>query len=341
MRRASYRALACGIVFCLATGCSSLADTLGISPPAHKLLDSAKDIRDTAPVPLPIGRELAKELLPPHLIQPGDSLLIQPVELDSPLRLPPDQVVQQDGTIDLGKYGQPIVAGKTVRQLEVELGELIKDPDKKPVAMTVRLVGKPSSVYYVFGEVNAPGAYPVTGRETVMDGVVAAGGLTRKASTENIILSRPTTPNGCRIVYPVCWPQIVQLGDTTTNYQLLPGDRIYVPSQGLLESFLPSKHQHNCSACTRPQMSCYGYGNGMGCGPGCDAPAPGGNIYLPVPNRQSAAGTNSSAMPPVVALPPNQLPGGATGPSLEASSPNSGASSLMLPSIPFSATDSK
>src|SRR5215218_6471316 len=89
-----------------AIGCSTVTDTLGISTPNYPLEKGAKAIRDTAPVPAPIPRELAKELLPTHVVEPGDTLLVQPVELDAPVRLPPDQPVQPDGTIDLGVYGR-------------------------------------------------------------------------------------------------------------------------------------------------------------------------------------------------------------------------------------------
>ena len=62
----------------------------------------------------------------------------------------------------------------------------------------------------------------------------------------------PTVRLGCpRIVLPVCWKQIVQLGDTTTNYQIAPGDRIYVPGRGFMAS-LPgfSKHEKSPCACS-------------------------------------------------------------------------------------------
>jgi polysaccharide export outer membrane protein len=121
---AAFGLLVIGVV-----GCSSLGDSLGISPPTNPLLKDTKAIRDAAPVPAPGGRELAKELLPTHIVEPGDTLLVQPVELDSPVRLPPDQTVQPDGTIDLGVYGRPIVAGKTLTQIEVQLRELIKTHD--------------------------------------------------------------------------------------------------------------------------------------------------------------------------------------------------------------------
>ena len=206
------------------------------------------------------GRELAKELLPTHIVAAGDTLLVQPVELDSPVRLPPDQAVQPDGTIDLGVYGRPIVAGKTLPQIETQIKDIIAAHDKgKPSAVTVRLIGRPTQVFYVLGEVNAP-AFPITGRETVLDAIIAAGGVTRRASLGNIVLARPTLPDGCRIVFPVCYRYIMQLGDTTTNYQLQPGDRVFVPSQGLLESIFPKKCQTPAAACSRPQVPCFGGG---------------------------------------------------------------------------------
>ena len=262
----------------IAVGCSSL----GLSTPTNPLTPEAKNARDAATVPAPIARELAKELHPAYVVEPGDTLLVQPVELDAPVRLPPDQPVFPDGTIDLGKYGRPVVAGKTLPQIETTIRDQIKPHEKEAVAVTVRLIGRVSKVYYVLGEVNAPGAFPITGRETVLDGIIAAGGLGRKASQRNIILDRPSPPDGCRIVFPVCYPQIVQLGDTTTNYQLMPGDRIFVPSQGLLESLLPARclEKRACAACKGPQIPCGGAGCSATAGCGThDAP---GTLPLPV-----------------------------------------------------------
>jgi hypothetical protein len=71
-----------------------------------------------------------------------------------------------------------------------------------------------------------------------------------------MILSRPTAPDCCRIVVPICYDEIVQHGDTTTNYQLMPGDRIFVPSQSVCEAccgwFKNEDHVcgcHTSSAC--------------------------------------------------------------------------------------------
>src|SRR5262249_4867253 len=75
-----------------------------------------------------------------------------------------------------------------------------------------------------------------------------------------------------------------QLGDTSTNYQILPGDRIFVPNKGLLEMICPKKQE--CVPCGRPQTPC---------------PPPPGDCTHPVHLLQSPAA-------PFLAPDPNPLP---------------------------------
>jgi protein involved in polysaccharide export with SLBB domain len=271
-----------GLFLLMAAGCSTLGESLGFTPPANPLSKTAKAVRDAAPVPAPVPRELAMELLPAHVVEPGDTLLVQPVELDAPVRLPPDQPVQPDGTIDLGKYGRPVVAGKTLPEVEQIVVEAIKAKEKNTIAITVRLLARPGNVYYVLGEVNAPGAFPITGSNTVLSAITQAGGPTRRASEQNIILARPSAPDGCRLVLPVCYTNIVQLGDTTTNYQIHPGDRIFVPSKGTLENLFPVRCQKGVGPCNTPQVPCFG-GAGAPCtGTPAGAPCTGAPAGVPV-----------------------------------------------------------
>jgi protein involved in polysaccharide export with SLBB domain len=236
----------------LLTGClggrSSLTGT-------HRLLPSTEALEQ--PVPVAFPRELDKHVLPPYIVEPGDVLLVQPADLDSPVRLPGDQPILPDGTINLGRYGHILVAGKTVD----EIAGLIKatvEPQAKDVGIiNVRLVTRASKVYYVLGEVNAPGAFPISGRETVLDAIIAAGGLTERAAHKKVILSRPTAPDSCRIVLPVCYNEIVQHGDTTSNYQLAPGDRIYVASKAAWEDWFSHDHdKKSCVTCSTPTGPC-------------------------------------------------------------------------------------
>jgi polysaccharide biosynthesis/export protein len=240
------------LVACLLAGCSSgPGSPFSAFSPTHKLLDSAKAMKQAAPVPAAVPRELDKRPQPPYVVEPGDVLLVLPADVDSPVRLPGDQPVMPDGTIQLGKYGRLQVAGKTVDEIEAAVKAQVDVKDAG--VFTVRVVTRQSKVYYVIGEVNAPGAYQLSGRETVLDAILAAGGLTDRASRGNIILDRPTAPDSCRTVLPVCWSEIVQLGDTSTNYQMTAGDRVYVPARTFWEDFC---HKPQCPCGSRPQTAC-------------------------------------------------------------------------------------
>ncbi len=225
------------------------------APPTHKLLDAADAFRKEAPVPAAVPRELDKRPQPPYVVEPGDVLLVQPADVDSPLRLPGDQPVMPDGTIHLGKYGKLEVAGKTVDEVESAAKTLVEAQSKDAGVITVRVVTRTSKVYYVLGEVNSPGAFQLSGRETVLDAILAAGGLTDRAAREKIILDRPTAPDACRVVLPVCYSEIVQLGDTATNYQITAGDRVYVPSRDFWDD-CHLKKTKECGPCGRTQSAC-------------------------------------------------------------------------------------
>src|SRR5436190_12845374 len=69
---------------------------------ANGLSIDARLIRDVSEAPAGAGRELDKTPGEEYRVEPGDVLLVQPVELSSPLRLPGDQPVLPDGTIRLG-----------------------------------------------------------------------------------------------------------------------------------------------------------------------------------------------------------------------------------------------
>jgi polysaccharide biosynthesis/export protein len=224
-----------------AAGCSS--NRLTFFPERHNMLESTRTLRDQTTIPSNIPRELDKHVLPTYLVEPGDVLLVTVSDLDSTIRLPGDQPVLPDGTISLGRYGRPVVAGRSIEEIEAIVGALVKGKNGGTPPVSVRLVSRQSKVFYVLGEVNAPGAFPLSGRETVLDGIIAAGGMTDRASRKDIVLTRPTRPNECRIVLPVCYREIVQLGDTTTNYQLAPGDRIFVPSKSACEDLFNCRHE--------------------------------------------------------------------------------------------------
>jgi polysaccharide export outer membrane protein len=240
-------------------GCATSSRGLPFNTATHRLLDMTKQLRSAFTEPQPLPRELDKGVLPGYYVEPGDTLLVQPANLDSPVHLPGDQTVLPDGRIELGPYGRMMVVNKTPEEIEREVQTLIEQQTPNPGKITVRLVGRQSKIFYVLGEVNSPGAYPLVGRETVLDAIIAAGGLTDAADRGGITFTRPTMPDDCRVVLPVCYSEIVQIGDTSTNYQVGPGDRIYVPSMTLckqLKQLCHGTQQPECPPCGRSQWPC-------------------------------------------------------------------------------------
>ena len=125
--------------------------------------------------------------------------------------------------------------------------------------VSVRMTNWESKKIYVLGDVNSPGSFQYIGNETVLDALIEAGGLGNKANHHDIIVSRPSNCGECRTVMKVCYDQIVQLGDASTNYQLLPGDRVFVPSMtfvdDLKQTFNPRGNQ-KCPRCAGCDAAC-------------------------------------------------------------------------------------
>lgn len=256
--RCSLPLVASALLALLASGCSGPGGSLTLLPAGDFLLQSTKDVRHPIAAQAPVPRELEKSVLPSYIVQPGDVVLVEPVALDSTLRFPADQTVLPDGTIDLGRYGRLLVAGKTLEQIESDVRSAVAALEKTPSEINVRLVNAQSAVYYVLGEVNSAGSFPLIGNETVLDAILTAGGLTDRASPCNIILARPSGPHSCRTVIPICYRHITQQGDTATNYQIMPGDRVYVATRSLMEQVLGCYNRRDCPHCRGQQCACPG-----------------------------------------------------------------------------------
>lgn len=235
-------------VLLIQSGCQSTGG-FSLWPNSFPLLKQTKEVAAEVPVGMCLARELNQEPVLNYFVEPGDRILIEPVKLDSELDLIGDQLVQVDGSIDLGEFGRLRVAGFTVEGIEAAISDHIQQATEKYELVNVQLIETNAALFYVLGEVGSPGAYELAGRELVLDGLLRAGGLTSKASPCNIVLVRPTGPCDCRVVLPVCYRQITQLGDTTTNYQLQPGDRIVVASRTCCEELAFWRQSKPCKSC--------------------------------------------------------------------------------------------
>src|SRR3954451_5318641 len=84
----------------LLAGCSSGPGGSVLFPQDNDLNPATRRVRQPVP-PEGLPRGLDKRDLHPYIVEPGDTLLVQPADnsLDSPVRLPSDQPVLPDGAI--------------------------------------------------------------------------------------------------------------------------------------------------------------------------------------------------------------------------------------------------
>lgn len=142
-------------------------------------------------------------------------------------------LVRPDGTVGLGTYGAVRVVGLTIADTKLRLEEHLAAHFEKP-EVSVEVTGYNSKVYYVIYDGGGAGQQvarmPITGNETVLDAVSQLSGLPVVSDARRIWISRPA-PNGCScFTLPIDWHAITECADTRTNYQILPGDRVFVKS---------------------------------------------------------------------------------------------------------------
>ncbi|APW64069.1 polysaccharide biosynthesis/export family protein [Paludisphaera borealis] len=198
-----------------------------------------------------IPTEFKKVAMPDYVVEPPDLILVEVLEALPGRPISGERLVRPDGKITLGFYGEVFVAGLTIPEIKEKivlhlrkhltdnvLGLYEEDPETgkvKPIdpkdsdRIFVDVTAYNSKNYYVLGDVGAPGKLPITGNETVLDALQYAGGLLPTAAPQNIRLVRPAPPGACcEQLLPVNLAAITSGGDPTTNYQLMPGDRVVV-----------------------------------------------------------------------------------------------------------------
>jgi polysaccharide export outer membrane protein len=147
-------------------------------------------------------------------------------------------LVQPDGTISLGVYGNVYVDNLTVPEarqvIEHHMEQYLLNPE-----LAVTVTGFNSKVYYVITELGGLGQQvtriPIQGKSTVLDAIASVNGLNPVSAEHLIWVARPAPPGKCGDqILPVDWAGITQRGDPCTNYQLFSGDRLYVKAKQLV-----------------------------------------------------------------------------------------------------------
>jgi len=137
--------------------------------------------------------------------------------------------VRPDGTITMPLVGDISAAGKTPSQLRKEiqakLAEYIKLEGSE---ITIAVTGVNSYRFTVSGEVGQPGIYTAKVYVTVAEAIALAGGFTRFASRDDIVLMR-RDPNGTIRKIPIVYSLIASGEAPQMNLTVLAGDSLFVP----------------------------------------------------------------------------------------------------------------
>jgi polysaccharide export outer membrane protein len=146
-----------------------------------------------------------------------------------------EHLVGPDGTVTLGMYGGVYVTGMTLEQAKAAIESHLSQFLDAPI-ISVSVFAYNSKVYYVITQGGGLGdgvvPLPITGNETVLDAISRINGLT-SISSKKIWIARPT-PTGPPQKLIVNWHDITANGLAETNYQILPGDRIFVQKDKLV-----------------------------------------------------------------------------------------------------------
>ena len=231
-------------LFVVATGCSQL--DLGVSSreapwgdarAAALETDYQRRVRRLAEV-LAVWEQQKPEAVQGYRVGPGDMLSVNIFALEQLAAATELKcTVSGEGTIALPYVGELRVQGLTVRQIEqairqVYAGQYLKDPQ-----INVDVAEYRSAYVTVAGAVSQPGVYPlVRGQSTVLESLVAAGGLSHEAGDE-LVLLRPRDMGPEREISADAAPEIARIelkelldhGNLLLNLPVEAGDVITVP----------------------------------------------------------------------------------------------------------------
>ena len=167
---------------------------------------------------------------PNYIIQPSDVIrlqVFQEPDLDQEFRVP------RNGEYQFPLIGVVNVSGKTVAEVEGHLRDLYNKDYLVNPQLNLLIVEYSQRRVNVLGAVNAPGTivFPPEEDMTLLDAVSRAGGFSRLAARNRVVLSR-TGEDGKVTKYTVDVDRIID-GRNSSVWNLQKDDTIYVP-----ESFL-------------------------------------------------------------------------------------------------------
>ena len=164
-----------------------------------------------------------------YIIGPGDSVNIvvwRNPELSMSVPVRPDGKIAAPLVEDLVAMGKDSTT--LARDIEKELGKFIRDPVVTVVVTS--FVGPYSEQIRVVGEAAKPQTLPYKHKMTLLDVMIAVGGITDFADGNATTLLRTTEGDK---QYGVRVKDLIKRGDVSANVEMKPGDVLIIPRSWL------------------------------------------------------------------------------------------------------------
>lgn len=160
-----------------------------------------------------------------YIVGPGDSLNI--IVWRNP-ELSMSVPVRPDGKIATPLVDELVAQGKTpvqiARDVEQALSKLVRDP--VVTVIVTNFVGPYSEQIRVVGEAAKPQALPYKQKMTLLDVMIAVGGLTDFADGNAASITRAAEGDKR---YSVRLKDLIKRGDISANVEMKPGDVLIIP----------------------------------------------------------------------------------------------------------------
>jgi polysaccharide biosynthesis/export protein len=139
--------------------------------------------------------------------------------------------VRPDGRITMPLINDMPAVGKTPAMLADDLKFALSEYIKDPIVSVIveNFSGTYSQQVRVVGATEKPASIPYRANMTVLDAMIAVGGLSETASGNRARLVRYDRQTGKQREYKVRLGDLLKNGDISANVRLEPGDVIIIP----------------------------------------------------------------------------------------------------------------